>query len=118
MRSIRRPLAAWLAIFSLLLNGFTPLVAHAVTNAQPAAMPICNASGNATPDAPAKANLHRAHCAFCNAHANDAPILHARAALPAYFAANGIRLQLAAPVIRHAGQRPIDAQPRAPPVNP
>jgi hypothetical protein len=51
MRSIRSPLAAWLAIFSLLLNGFTPLVAHAVTNAQPAAMPICNASGNTTPDA-------------------------------------------------------------------
>lgn len=109
-----RSFAAWLAIFSLVLNGMLPLAGHAASMA--AAMTICSSTIQGQSDAPLKSNPHTVHCAYC-ATSLDSPIaLPGKVVCPTFD--NPASGMPSLPVPQPAPDACFScAQPRAPPIH-
>jgi hypothetical protein len=112
MSRTSRPFAAWFIMFSLLLNGLMPLVAHATATTRFASMAICSNAADKS-EAPAKPTSHP-HCAYCCTGLDGSPLPSDAANYPTFIAASFASPQPASTTPRIASIAGI-AQSRAPP---
>jgi len=127
MKLVLRPdrVAAWIAIFAVLLAALAPSVARALSSPQQGAMPwseICSVVGTTTaPEAPLSGSgqhdgMAFKHCPFCLNHAGHFALPPAPSAVPPVIAASteSVPFFFTPPFSRFIR---ATAQPRAPPAH-
>lgn len=110
-RAVSRSLIAWLAAFSLLLNGLLPGVAQAMPATPALEMAICSVAGATTPD---QQHGAAAHCLACCHHGQVLALPATTAAIPVR-ARPALQPAPTAAATRTGAQPYRRARPRGPP---